>query len=69
MKRGGPGGKFLVSGGDQRAAIVGEVGIGDTIGGKELFDGGAFVESGRVFRLADDFFQAAEKEDLYVDGT
>jgi hypothetical protein len=61
-----PGGKFLVAGSDNGGAIFGEIRMAGGVKGKELLDGGAVRELKGILRLAGEFLETAEKEDLHT---
>jgi hypothetical protein len=64
----GPGGEFLIAGGNQRGAIVRELGVLRGVARKKGFDWRVRGEVDIVFGAAEDFFKAPEEEDFDADG-
>jgi hypothetical protein len=68
MEKRVPGGKFLVVGGDERRTVFGELGIARGVESEELFDGGGVGRFDGILSVADDFLEAAEKENFEASG-
>jgi len=64
MERCAPRGKFLIPRGDQRGAKSREFGMARAIVREKRFDRRTIGKLDGVFRMADNFFQAAEEEDF-----
>jgi len=63
-----PGGEFLVAGGDERRAVICELGIAGGIKSEELFDGGGVGGVYRILGATDEVLETAEEEDFEASG-
>jgi hypothetical protein len=68
MENGGPWGELLITGGDQRRAILPKFGVSSGVVGKKRFDVGLRREIYGFLGASGDLFEAAEKENLDADG-
>ena len=68
MENGGPWSELLITGGDQRRAILPQLGVTIGVVGKKRFDVGLGREVYGVLGESGDLFEAAEKENLDADG-
>ena len=66
MERRAPRGKFLVPRGDQRCPEARKLGMTRAIVREKRFDRRAVGKLDRVFRMADNFLEAAEEKNLYA---
>jgi len=65
-QRRAPGGEFLVTRGDQRRPVGGELRVELAIAGKEIFDACAFGDVDAILRASYDLLEAAEEEYAYL---
>jgi hypothetical protein len=63
-----PGGEFLIAGGDEGGAELGELGMAVGVEGEELLDGGGVGGGDGFFGVAEDFLEAAEEENFEANG-
>ena len=68
MKGGVPRRELLIAGGDQRRAILLKFGVTAGVLDKKRFDIGLDRKVNGFLGTPEDFFQAAEKQDLDADG-